>query len=399
MKSAGGRVPVPTRMKPQLFSAEIGRVQTPVAPTCKILIVEDDSGLLLALQEMLDGPDRDIVTAQSGEGALRRVLKNDFAVILLDVKMPGMDGFATAQLIRSRAGSRNTPIIFLTGSDQDAVSRFRGYQVGAVDYLVKPIVPAVLRSKVAVFINLFRYNTALTREIAGRKVIEEDLRTAEVRLRAFAAQIESVREDERTRASRAIHDDLGQVLTGLKMDLSWLEKRLPAEQREAAGKMKSMLRTVDTTIQSVRRISAALRPQMLDDVGLIGTLKWQAKEFRIRTGIRCKLDLPAEEPALDRAGSTAAFRILQEVLTNVARHAGATRVDISLRVDTGHLILQIADNGRGVSEAQLRDPKSLGLLGIREHAFLLGGKVDIEGKSGKGTTVTLSIPQRPANGS
>lgn len=399
MKSAGGRVPVPTRMKPQLFSAEIGRVQTSVVPTCKILIVEDDSGLLLALQEMLDGADRDIVTAQSGEGALRCVLKNDFAVILLDVKMPGMDGFATAQLIRSREGSRNTPIIFLTGTDQDAVSRFRGYQVGAVDYLVKPIVPAVLRSKVAVFINLFRYNTALTREIAGRKVIEEDLRTAEVRLRAFAAQIESVREDERTRASRAIHDDLGQVLTGLKMDLSWLEKRLPVEQREAAGRMKSMLRTVDTTIRSVRRISAALRPQMLDDVGLIGTLKWQAKEFRIRTGIRCKLDLPAEEPALDRAGSTTAFRILQEVLTNVARHAGATRVDISLRVDAGHLILKIADNGRGVSAAQLRDPKSLGLLGIRERAILLGGKVDIEGKGGKGTTVTLSIPKRPGNGS
>src|ERR1017187_4113029 len=106
MKSAGGRVPVPTRMKPQLFSAEIGRVQTSVVPTCKILIVEDDSGLLLALQEMLDGADRDIVTAQSGEGALRCVLKNDFAVILLDVKMPGMDGFATAQLIRSREGSR-----------------------------------------------------------------------------------------------------------------------------------------------------------------------------------------------------------------------------------------------------------------------------------------------------
>ncbi len=394
MNSAGGRDPAETRTEPPLFSAGPGCVNTSVAPACRILVVEDDSGLLLALQAMLEGPDREIVTAQSGEGALQAALNNEFAVILLDVKMPGMDGFATARLIRNREGSRSTPIIFLTGTDEDAVSRIRGYQVGAVDYLVKPIVPAVLRSKVSVFINLFRYNCALAREIAGRRVIEEGLRRAEERLHAFAAQIETVREDERTSVSRAIHDDLGQVLTGLKMDLSWLEKRLPDKQQDAARRMKSMLRTVDTTIRSVRRISSALRPQVLDEVGLIGTLEWQAKEFRMRTGIRCILDVPPEEPALDRAASTAAFRILQEALANVARHAGATRVDIGLRVESGHLNLKIADNGRGMSAAQLHDPKSLGLLGMRERAFLLGGKVDIESESGKGTTITLSIPHR-----
>lgn len=362
--------------------------------TCNVLIVEDDPAMLLALRELLGGPDRNIVVAESGEDALRAVLKTDFAVILMDVKMPDMDGFATARLIRKREGSRNIPIIFLTGADEDAASSFRGYEVGAVDYLLKPVVPEVLRSKISVFIDLHRYNAALTREIAERKVIEEDLRRAEERLRAFTAHIESVREDERTRLAREVHDELGQALTGLKMDLSWLEKRFPKEPEEAAGRMKSMFRLVDATIQSVRRISSALRPQVLDDVGLIGTLKWQAREFQVRTGIRCKVDLPADDLALDQAQSTAAFRILQEALANVARHAGATRVDISLRVDTEHFILKIADNGRGVSEADLRSPKSLGLLGIRERAFLLGGKVDIEGKGGKGTMVSLSIPHR-----
>ena len=392
-----GCIPVPTYMNPGLQTADIGRVTITGPLKCNVLIVEDDPHVLLALRELLDGPDRNIVVAESGDAALRCVLKADFAVILLDVNMPGMDGFATAGLIRSREGSRNTPIIFLTGADEDAISSFRGYEVGAVDYLVKPIVPEVLRSKISVFIDLCRYNAALTREIAERRAIEEDLRKAEERLRAYAAHVEYAREDERTRIAREVHDELGQSLTGLKMDLSWLEKRLPEDlEAAAAGRLKSMFRRVDTTIQSVRRISSALRPQVLDDVGLIATLKWQAKEFQVRTGIRCNVELPAEELALDQARSTAAFRILQEALANVARHAGATRVDISLRVHIDHFILKIADNGRGVSEVELHSPKSLGLLGIRERAFLLGGSVDIESKVGKGTTVTLSIPHSPA---
>ena len=384
--------PVLTSMNSGLHSADVGRVTMTGPATCNVLIVDDDPHMLLALRELLDSPDRNIVVAASGEDALRCVLRTDFAVILLDVNMPDMDGFATARLIRSCEGGRSTPIIFLAGADDDAFASFRGYKAGAVDYLVKPIVPDILRSKISVFIDLYRYNAALTREIAERKAIEEDLRRAEERVRAFAAHIESVREDERTRLAREVHDELGQTLTGLKMDLSWLEKRLPKEAETVADRMKSMLVLVDATIQSVRRISSALRPQVLDDVGLIGTLRWQAGEFQLRTGIRCNVDLPAEELVLDRARSTAAFRILQETLANVARHAGATRVDISLRMDTDHFILKIADNGRGLSEAELRDPKSLGLLGIRERAFLLGGGVDIEATGGKGTTVTLSIP-------
>lgn len=394
MKS-GQRIPTSDTPDPELRSAGSGRVNVPEPVICNVLVVEDDPHLLFALRELLDGPDRNVVVAETGAEALRCFQISDFAVIILDVNMSDMDGFAAARLIQKREQSRNTPIIFLTGSGEDAASIFRGYEAGAVDYLVKPVVPQILTAKVSVFIDLYRYSAALSREIVARKLIEEDLRKAGERLRASTAQIESEREDERTRLAREIHDGLGQALTGLRMDLSWLEKRLPGDQVEAAARTKSMFRLVDATLQSVQRISSALRPQVLDDVGLIGTLRWQATEFQVRTGIRCKADLPAEEPVVDRVRATAAFRIVQEALANVARHAGATRVDMGLQVDTDNLILKIADNGRGVSEAQLQDPKSLGLLGVRERAFLLGGTVAIEGKGGKGTTVTLSIPLRP----
>ena len=190
----------------------------------------------------------------------------------------------------------------------------------------------------------------------------------------------------------AFGEELGQALTGLKMDLSWLEKRLPKDLKEPADKVKSMFLLIDKTIHAVRKISAELRPQVLDDVGLTGTLKWQAREFQARAGIRCKVDLSEEEFVMDQERSTAVFRIFQEVMTNVARHAKATKVDIKLRLDADRLILNIIDNGLGISESDIRNPKSLGLLGIRERAFLLGGNVDIEGKSGRGTSVTLSVP-------
>ena len=248
-----------------------------------------------------------------------------------------------------------------------------------MDYLLKPLVPEILRSKISVFVDLYRYNAELSREISERKAIEQSLRNSEERLREFAAHIQSVREEERTNIAREIHDELGQALTGLRMDLSWLSKRLPKELKEPAEKVKAMFRLIDDTILSVRKISSELRPQVLDDVGLTGTLKWQAREFQARTGIRCKVELSKEEFDLDQKRSTAVFRIFQEVMTNVARHASATRVGIKLRLDYDHLILNIVDNGVGITESDLRSPGSLGLLGIRERAFLLGGSVEIEG--------------------
>jgi len=370
------------------------RSLVPAAVKSGILVVDDDPQTRLALRELLRSPERNIVVADSGEEALRCVLREEFAVILLDARMPGMDGFETARLIRERERSRHIPIIFLTGAYEDTLSAFRGYEVGAVDYLLKPVVPEVLRSKIAVFIELHSYNAALSHEIAERKQIEMSLRRSEESLRALAAHIQSVREEERTGIAREIHDELGQSLTGLKMDLSWLAKRLPAEQKDTQKKITTMFGLIDATVKTVRKISSGLRPQVLDDVGLVGALKWQAREFQTRTGVRCKVDMPEEDIVLAPEQATAVFRIFQEVLTNVTRHAKATRVDIELRLGDEGLRLKIADNGKGIASAEVQSQASLGLLGIRERALLFGGGVAIAGTKGKGTIVTLTIPRR-----
>jgi signal transduction histidine kinase len=342
-----------------------------------ILAVDDDPKTLMALRELLGGAGQSVVVADSGEKALRCVLKQDFAVILLDARMPGVDGFETARMIRERERSRHTPIIFLTGASEDVSSMFRGYEAGAVDYLVKPLVPEVLKSKIAVFVDLYNKN--------------ESLRASEENLRALAARLQSVREEERARIAREIHDQLGQSLTGLKMDLTWLNARLPGEKK-VAEKVKSMFKLIDDTIQSVRKIASLLRPEVLDQLGLAAAVGWQARDFQMRTGIRCKVSLPPEAIAAEAELSTAAFRIFQELLTNVARHAGATRVDVAMRAEAGRLVLEVHDNGKGISEADLSGSKSLGLLGMRERAMAFGGSVEFAGSGGKGTRVTVVLP-------
>ncbi len=327
----------------------------------------------MALQELLQGVTQKVVLAHSGEEALRCVLKEDFAAILLDARMPGVDGFETARLIRERERSRHTPIIFLTGAFEDVHSVFRGYEAGAVDYIVKPLV-------------------VLIREIAERRRAEEHLRKSEENLRALAAHLQSVREEEWTRIAREIHDELGQSLTGLKMDLTWVANRLPGDQRALAEKTKSMFGLIDDTIQSVRKIASRLRPEVLDQLGLTAAIGWQAADFRKRTGIRCKLSLLSQTPTLDRERSTAAFRIFQELLTNVARHANATRIDVALRIESGALVLTVEDNGKGIAESAIDDPKSLGLLGMRERVLPFGGSIEIAGARNKGTNVRVSIP-------
>ena len=364
-------------------------------PVTNILVVDDDRGNLLALQELLRCLEQNLVLANSGEEALRWLLKDDFAVVLLDARMPGMDGFETAKLIRERQRSRHTPIIFLTGAYEDLDSIFRGYEVGAVDYIVKPLMPEVLRSKVAVFVELYAKNAALVREVAERKLTEERLKESEENLRALAARLQSVREEEQIRIAREIHDGLGQALTGLKMDLTWLVGKLLMRQKPLIKKIRSMFRLIDNTIHSVRKIASGLRPEVLDEVGLAAAIEWQAKDFQLRTGIRCKVDLPPDSDGLDPERSTAVFRIFQEVLTNVARHANATKVNAFMRLSADTLTLEVQDNGKGITPAELLNPKSLGLLGMRERVLPFDGRIKINGIRSKGTQVMVSVPLRP----
>src|SRR5258708_39210126 len=192
---------------------------TPVAPIASILIVDDDPGSLLAMREVLVSLGAKLVTAASGEEALRRVLEDDFAAILLDVRMPGIDGFTTASMIRARKRSRYTPIIFLTAASEDLASMFRGYRSGPVDFMMKPVVPQFLRSNLPIFVGLHDMNAMLNAELAERARTEQRLRTSGATLRSLASHLQSVREEERIHIAREIHDELGQALTGLKFDI------------------------------------------------------------------------------------------------------------------------------------------------------------------------------------
>lgn len=219
----------------------------------------------------------------------------------------------------------------------------------------------------------------------------------EKQLRALSARLQSLREEERIRISREIHDELGQQLTALKMDLYWLEGRLEqisdAKLRAALeDKIMGASTAADETMATVQRIAAELRPAMLDNLGLISTLRHEAKQFETRVGIPVQLQLPPGPVRLSNEIATTAYRIFQEVLTNVARHAQASQVQATLEVDDRRLRLLVSDNGVGVSPQNLANPKSLGLLGMTERAAMLNGRVRITGSPGDGTSVELEIP-------
>ncbi|HEY6209006.1 MAG TPA: PAS domain S-box protein [Gemmatimonadales bacterium] len=236
-----------------------------------------------------------------------------------------------------------------------------------------------------------RMNESLERRVVERTT---QLEVAYRHLEALSAHLQSVREQEQARVAREIHDELGQALTGLKFELSRLAQRLRGTPGEVSERATVLVGMVDETIHNVRRISSELRPAILDDLGLVAALEWHAEEFEKRTGITCTLKAPRRRFEVGPDLGIALFRICQEALTNVARHARASAVRIVLARTRGHVVLGIRDDGAGIPPAALTDVKSLGLLGIRERARAFGGEVVIQGTPGQGTVVKVKIPNR-----
>lgn len=234
-------------------------------------------------------------------------------------------------------------------------------------------------------------------DIEDRKQAEEQLKATSEQLRALSASLQSAREEESTRIAREIHDELGASLSSLRWDLEEVDEVISkstdvARLADLRKKIADMMRLTDTTVNSVRRIASELRPAALDDLGLVEAIEWQAEQFQERAGITVNCDFYLEGVDLSREQSTAIFRIFQEALTNIRRHAGADRVDVTLKEKAGELVMQISDNGRGITEDEKTGSQTLGLLGMRERANLIGGDVAITGSEGKGTTVTLRVP-------
>jgi len=238
-------------------------------------------------------------------------------------------------------------------------------------------------------------------DVTARKLAAEKLERSHRQLRALAARMESLREEERRRIALEIHDDLGQMLTALKMDLRWAEKYLERESSKTLNpvldKMVQAGELVDATIGSVQRIARDLRPNALDALGLAAALKHEAARWQHRIGIACQVSVSEPSPSPPPNVATTVFRIFQEALTNVARHAEATEVQVDLREEDGQIVLRVSDNGKGIRPADLEDSKSLGLLGMKERTEALGGQVTFQNQAPRGTIVALRLPQNASH--
>jgi PAS domain S-box-containing protein len=237
----------------------------------------------------------------------------------------------------------------------------------------------------------------LAEDITGRKQAEERLKATSEQLRALSASLSSAREEEGTRIARELHDEMGSALTSLKWDLESIEKSCSEAGNQAASsnireKIAGMIEVIDTTLDAVLRISSDLRPTILDDLGLLEAIEWQAQQFEARTGIACQVDSFVENVDLSREKATAVFRVLQEALTNVLRHAHATRVNITIAEEEAVFAFELRDNGRGITEEEKTGSRSLGLIGMRERANLVGGTIEITGNGERGTVLTLRVP-------
>jgi PAS domain S-box-containing protein len=232
----------------------------------------------------------------------------------------------------------------------------------------------------------------LANDLTEKIIAEENLKKSHKQLRELAVYLENIRESERTHMAREIHDELGQQLTGLKMDISWLNRKLGLADAEIKNKLEDTLSLIDKTVITVRRIATELRPSILDDLGLVAAMEWQSEEFQkraeIKTHFYCNVSNVAVKPEI----ATGVFRIYQESLTNVLRHAHATETISSLTISDETLELQITDNGNGFNLADIENKKTLGLLGMRERTVLMGGKYEISGEPGVGTSVRISVP-------
>jgi len=349
-----------------------------------ILLLEDNprDAELVEYALKRGGPGFKVEKVDSKRAYLRRLELRVPDLILADFALPTIDGYTALAIARKKCPG--VPFIFVSGTlgEETAIETLKK---GATDYVLKHrlarLVPSVHRA------------LREAKERTERRRTQEQLRRSHKQLRALSVYLQHVREEEQMRIAREVHDELGQSLTGLKLQLTWLTSRLPKQARLLHEKTRSMAMHIDGTIRAVRRIATELRPGLLDAAGLLAALEWQASQFQAQTGIVCEVNAEMKATLWDENLNTAFFRIFQEALTNIIRHAAATKVEVRLAETGGQIVLEVKDNGRGISKTQVNNTKSIGLLGLRERASLLGGTLRLEGRRGKGTILTARIPK------
>lgn len=344
----------------------------------RILIVEDEIAIAELLRIILLRKGYDVIDiVTTGKEAIESAKVERPDLILMDILLAGgMDGIDTAQYI---IANYFIPIIFTTAhSDENTISR--AARTASYGYILKPY------NEDNIYVSI---EMALSKH---RLELEIEKRNEE--LQNLAAHMESVQEEVRKKIAREIHDYLGQSLTALRIDCSWLQNHSPIDvsvNQKQSAKIDSMINIIDDTLDRVRNICTELRPGILDHLGLEAAVKWQCEEFKKRTGIDYNLRFMPDDFIVDTNISVVFFRILQEIMTNVSRHAHATLISISLVKTDSELIMTVVDNGVGIKQDQLNNSHSFGLIGMRERARYGGGKLNITG-SESGTEIVLSMP-------
>jgi len=350
----------------------------------RILLVEDEPTDVLFMRDALSQgteSNNELVAVGYLAEAEKKLSEQPFDIVLLDLGLPDSQGIDTFERLHRHAPGLAK--VVLTGLSDESVG-IKAMQLGAQDYLVKnQIHPSMLGRTV---------RFAIERHLGAL-----DLQRSREQLRLLTARLVETREEERTRISREIHDELGQQLTGLNMDLRWLERKLlpllaPADFASLGQKFSEMRSLTDGTIETVKRIAIELRPGALDNLGLGEAIRDEARRFITRNNLSIAHSISNELPKLSAATSTAFFRVFQELLTNVYRHAEARFVEVRLGMEDEMLVLVVSDNGRGFSPELLDRPTSLGLLGMRERAAMIEGEFHIEGTPGEGTYAELRAP-------
>jgi len=344
-----------------------------------ILMVDDQPGKLLSYEVILGELGENLIKATSGKEALECLLKNDIAVVLMDVSMPEIDGFELAEMIRQHPRFQKTAIIFISAVHLTDLDQLKGYQRGAVDYISVPIIPELLRAKVSVFAELHRK--------AGQ------LEKLNAELRRLSSRLITMQDEERRRIARELHDGLGQELVAAKMLLYRVFQQTSEESKHAAANEAASI--IDRGIQQVRSMSHLLHPPLLDEVGLHSALRWYVDGFAQRSGIETSLEIqPPDFPRLVPELETAIFRIVQESLSNVFRHSDARQVWITLCLQSSQVVARVRDDGRGITENIIEQrPGSIGIGigGMSQRAKEFGGELRLA-LAHPGTLVETVIP-------
>jgi len=354
-----------------------------------ILLVDDIELNLFLLNTICSNIKANFILAYSGIEALEKIRGLELALAIIDVHMPVMGGYELAMKINDERGEEKVPVMFLTANQFSTIDVVQGYSSGAIDYIIKPFNHHILKCKINIFLDLFNQKHTIIKNAELLKRTTEELKISLEQQHRLTQHIEEAREQERVSISRELHDDLGQSLTAIKIDLFIIRQNV--SDSGVVLKINNLSALVGDTIKTVQRLTSQLRPEIIDDLGLESALEWYTGEYSQRYNVEVLLHV---DPTIviSKDVSLTLYRITQESLTNIARHAQATSIDIRLSQENGFIHLMISDNGIGITDDEIKSKQAFGIQSMKDRAASLGGNIYISRGEESGTVIKLIFP-------